>query len=153
LAVSPDGSTLYVAAGGTVWLVPVAGGEPKKIRAGNSALIDPAGQRLFVQVIETSRTRLFEVPLGGGAEREITLNGSFFLADDNLRAGALGRDGRLLVELVSPDSYFFPPGIVDLATGRVTRIPTDRSGDHHFISWDTDGQVIAMANDVRSGIW
>jgi hypothetical protein len=153
LASSPDGATLYVAAGGTIWSVPSAGGEPRKIRAGNSAAIDPAGEHLLVQVIETPRSRLFEVPIRGGPEREIPLNGPFHLTFDPLYSGSIGQDGRLLVPLASPDNWFFLPGVVDLATGRMTQIPVDHFGDYHFLVRAPDGHVIAGAYDLRSALW
>jgi hypothetical protein len=35
LAASPDGGTLYFATGGTIWSIPSAGGQARKIRAGD----------------------------------------------------------------------------------------------------------------------
>jgi hypothetical protein len=104
-------------------------------------------------VSETPRTRLFEVPLDGGLEREIPLNGPFHLTFDPLYSGSIGRDGRLLVPLASPDDWFFFPGSVDLATGRMTRIPVDHFGDYHFLVRAPDGRVIAGAYDLRSALW
>jgi eukaryotic-like serine/threonine-protein kinase len=153
LASSPDGVTLYVAAGGTIWSVASSGGEPRRIRAGNSAAIDPAGEHLLVQVIETPRSRLFEMPLDGGPEREIPLNGPFHLTFEPLYSSSIGRDGRLLVPLASPDNWFFLPGVVDLATGRMTQIPVDHFGDYHFLVRAPNGQVIACAYDLRSALW
>jgi hypothetical protein len=154
LSASPDGQHLYVAAGGTIWDQPVAGGEPRKIRPGRSAAIDPTGRRLLVQVIETPNARLFDVPLGGGPEREIPLQGPFRpSAIDPLNSHSLSHDGRLLSALVLTDSWFYPPGVVDLATGRMTQIRVDHPGDYHFALWTADGQVIAGANDWRSTLW
>jgi hypothetical protein len=45
------------------------------------------------------------------------------------------------------------PSIVDLATGRVTRIPVDFRGDTFFMSWTPDGQVMAAMCGLRSSIW
>src|SRR5262249_30074703 len=58
LAASPDASPLSLAAGGGIWSLPAAGGEPRKIRAGTSATIDPTGRHLLVQVVEAPKTRL-----------------------------------------------------------------------------------------------
>jgi eukaryotic-like serine/threonine-protein kinase len=43
LASSPDGNTLYCAAAGTIWSIPVAGGEPRKLHAGESVAAMPGG--------------------------------------------------------------------------------------------------------------
>jgi hypothetical protein len=153
LASSADGQTLYVAAGGTIWSVPVEGGDPRAIRAGDSAVVDPLGQHLFVQVIETPRTRLFDVPLDGKPEREVPLNGSFQLTFDPLMSGSISKDGLLFVPLASPDDWFFQPGVVDLATGRMTRILVDHFGDYHALVRTLDGQILGSALDLRAGLW
>jgi hypothetical protein len=156
LASSPDGQTLYVAAGGTIWSMPASaasGSDPRRIRPGNSAAVDPSGQHLLVQMIETPKSRLFDVPLSGGAEREIPLTGPYHLTFVQLQSGSIGRDGRLLVPLASPDNWFFLPGMVDLATGRVTEIAVDHFGDYHFLHRAPDGRVIAGAYDLRSTLW
>lgn len=41
LASSPDGKTSYGAADGTIWSVSSSGGEPRRIRAGDSVVADP----------------------------------------------------------------------------------------------------------------
>ena len=107
---------------------------------------------MLVQVIETPTTRLFDVPVNGGPEREIPLNGPYHLTFGPLRS-SISADGQLLVPLASPDSWFFPPGIVDLATGTMTRIPVDHFGDYHVLLRAQDGQVIAGAFDLRSALW
>ena len=72
---------------------------------------------------------------------------------DPLRSSSISRHGRLLVPLASLASWFFPPGVVDLATGSVTRIPVDHFGDYHFVILAPDGQLIAGSRDLRSAIW
>ena len=154
LAASPDGQTLYVAAGGAIWSMPVSGaGEPQRLRAGDSAAMDPSGRRLVVQVNDTPKMRLFEVPLNGGAEREIPLNGPFILTDLPLSSSAVTADGQLLIVLSSQDSWFYAPGLVNLTTGTMTRIPVDRVGDYWILLRAPDGQVVAGAFEDRSVLW
>jgi WD40 repeat protein len=153
LAASPDGKTIYCSAGGSIWAIPEAG-EPRKICAGESVAADPDGKSLLVQVIQTPRTRLLRVPLDGGAPREIALNGPFHLTFDSVNSVEISRDGKLLlVPLASLDNWSYVPGVIDLATGRMTRIKTDQSGDYHSMAWTPDGQVVAGASEVRSTIW
>jgi serine/threonine protein kinase len=153
LACSPDGKTLFCAAGGAVWSIPVSGRGPRKICPGDSVAVDPAGQNLLVQVVTRPKPRLIRVPLDGGPEQELPLNGPFHLAWAPIASNSISRDGRILVPLALPDSWFFAPGIIDLQTGRMTRIPVDHFGDYHHMAWTSDGQVIAAARDLRAAIW
>ena len=154
LAAPPDGQTLFVGAEDVIWSVPRTGGEPKRIRAGTSAAVGPSGRGLLVQVREATRMRLFELPFNGDPEREIVLKGPDYPSVfDPLNSGAISRDGRLLAAVGLKDNWFFPPGILDLATGRMTRINIDHVGDYHFFLWTEDGEVIAGAHDVRSTLW
>jgi hypothetical protein len=59
----------------------------------------------------------------------------------------------MVAPLASRDSWFFLPGIVDLATGRTAAIPVDHLGDYNWLGWTPDGQVLAAAYDLRSTIW
>jgi len=152
LAASPDGSTLYCAAAGTIWSIAVAGGAPRKLHAGESVAVMPGGLSLLVQMAESGKTRLLEVPLDGGGEREIPLNGPFHLADAAITSSGI-RNGKLAEPLASLDSWFFQPGVVDLATGRMTRIPVDFLGDFHFETWTPDGELVSWSHELRSTIW
>jgi len=152
LAASPDGSTLYCAAAGTIWSIAVAGGQPQKLHAGESVSVMPGGLSLLVQMAESGKTRLLEVPLDGGGEREIPLNGPFHLADAAIISSGI-RNGKLAEPLASLDSWFFQPGVVDLTTGRMTRIPVDFLGDFHFETWTPDGHLVSWSHEMRSTIW
>ncbi len=152
LAASPDGSTLYCAAAGTIWSIALAGGQPQKLHAGESVSVMPGGLSLLVQMAESGKTRLVEVPLDGDGEREIPLNGPFHLADAEIISSGI-RNGKLAEPLASLDSWFFQPGVVDLATGRMTRIPVDFPGDFHFETWTPDGHLVSWSHELRSTIW
>jgi len=130
ISCSPEGGTLYFSALGEIWSIPSSGGEARKIRAGASVVADPSGRRLIVKVTESSQERLFSVPLDGGTEREIQLDNSIRVARSRLATSALSADGRLLAPLAPRDSWFNPPGVIDTATGRITRIPSDDRGDY-----------------------
>jgi len=88
-----------------------------------------------------------------GAEREIPLNGPFNLVNFPLNSGSFSGDGHLLTALASPDSWFYPPGTVDLATGTMTRIQVDHFGDYRVPLRAPDGQIIAGAYDLRAALW
>ena len=151
LAASPDGKMLYCAAGGTVWAVPASGGEPKVLHAGDYVAADPLGQYLLVELGEGSGNRFVRIPLGGGTEQEISIRSSSRPVWQ-ITANAIGPGGRILSPLTS-QSFYWPPGIIDPATGIATRIMTDHFGDYHGLAWTPDGQVIGVALDYRSKIW
>jgi predicted Ser/Thr protein kinase len=153
LAASPDGGTLYFAARSTIWAIPAAGGQPRRICAGYSAAMDPKGRDLVVQRSERTRSRLFQVPLDGGSEQEIPIDSSSPLDSFPLSPGAVGPDGRLAVSLMPPDSWFNPPAILDPATGHVTRVPADPFRDYHFLSWTPDGQVVSVSLGLHGALW
>jgi hypothetical protein len=153
LAGTPDGKTLFIAAGGSVWSVPSSGGEPTRIRRGDSVGVDPSGRFLLVQAIGVHETHLVKVPLDGGAEQEIRIAGPYQLSSRPISSQTIGKDGRLIVSLASPDSWFVSPGIIDLATGRVTVIPVDRYHDYLFPSWAPDGSILSTAVGLRSSLW
>jgi hypothetical protein len=152
LASSPDGKTLYCAAAGAIWSIPVEGGEPRKVRTGDSVAVAPGGQSILVELVEIGKTRVFEVPLDGGGEKEIPLNGPFHLTGDPITSSGV-RNGKLAAPLASLDSWFYSPGVVDLATGRVTQVPVDFLGDFHYVGWAPDGNLVGAAYELRSTIW
>jgi hypothetical protein len=152
LAGSPDGRTIYCAAGGSIWAIPPVG-EPRKICAGESAAADPDGLSLLVQVREAPKTRLVRVPLAGGVPQELPLNGPFHLTFESVNSGGISRDGRLLVPLTSLDSWFFVPGMIDLISGPMNRIAVDHFGDYHALAWMPDGEVAAVVTELHASIW
>jgi hypothetical protein len=59
----------------------------------------------------------------------------------------------MLVPLNPRDSWFNPIGILDLESGRMTRVPSDNRSDHLNMAWTPDGQIVAMRIGLRSSIW
>ncbi len=152
LAFSPDGKMLYCAAAGAIWSIPVAGGELRRLHAGESVAMMPGGKSLLVEVVEAAKSRLLEVPLDGGAEKDVPLNGPFHLAGTALNSSGV-RNGKLAVPLTSLDAWFDLPGVVDLATGRITQVPVDFVGDFHDVGWAPDGNLVGAAHETRYTIW
>ena len=148
LAFSPDGRTLYFAAGGTVWAVPESGGDIQRIASGNS--VAASERSLVVQVEESSGIHLRRVPVGGGFAAEVET--SVPLAPIGLSPNALHRDGRIVCLLAPPDSWFFLPG-VSQASAKLQPIPIDYQGDFHSMGWTPDGQVVALIQVLRARIW
>ena len=148
---SPDGRTLYCNAGGSIWAQPVQGGAARLVRAGSAVAIDPAGQYLAVIEEQQGRTRLLKVPLDGSSEQEVPISGD--ARPYILETGAISKDGKLLMGLQPPDSWFLEPAVIDLATGRATRIPIDVRGDSFNLAWTPDGQILAAVTGLESSLW
>jgi Tol biopolymer transport system component/predicted Ser/Thr protein kinase len=152
LTCSPDGQTVYFSARGVIWSTSSSGGQARNLRAGDRVVADPSGRRVIVQV-RGIQSQLLSVPLDGSPEREIPLDRSIPLAHSPISTSCLNADGRLLVPLAPPDSWFNPPAVLDTATGRITRIPSDNQSDHRSMGWTSDGQVIALKNGLRATMW
>jgi hypothetical protein len=148
---APDGQTLYCNASGAIWAQPVSGSAAVRLREGSAAAIDPAGKYLVVIHVKEGRTRLMKVTLGGGAEQEIPLGGDArpYLGS----TGAISNDGKLLIGLQAPDSWFLDPAVIDLATGQATRIVIGAAGDNFSMSWALDGQIMAAVTGLESSLW
>jgi eukaryotic-like serine/threonine-protein kinase len=153
ISCSPGGETVYFAARGVIWSIPSSGGDARRIRDGASVVADPSGRRLIVKVVGSPQGRLFSVPLDGSPEREIRLDSSIRVTRSPLSTSGLSPDGRLLVPLAPQDSWFNPPGVIDTATGRITRIPSDNQADYRSMGWMRDGRVIALKNGLRATLW
>jgi len=149
MASSPDGKTLYAAASGSIWAV-TGDGQVRRQCAGNYVSVEPGGQTLLVEVRESPTTKLVRVPLNGGPEQEIRVPGPLTVAytidNDGLR------NGRLLAPGSGP-TWYWPPVIFDLATGKSARIPLAYLSDFHHMSWTPDGKVMACALLWRSNMW
>ena len=131
------------------------GGEQRLIRPGDGVFADPSGRSLVIRTVENAKVRLFRVSVSeggnGSAEHEIITDGSVPVAPGS--RGFLKADGRLLVVLAPPDSWFFVPGILDTNTGRITRLPTDGASHTRGLSWTPDGQIVEIRESVRSTLW
>jgi len=151
LAASSDGATVYFAAGGTIWSIPSAGGDARKIRSGNRVVANRSGQALLVSVLESPKMRLFRVPLNGAPESEILADSSHSVAYQLLSPGSWNPDGRLLVSL--HDSWFIGPAVLDTGTGHVEPLPFDNGSDYGSLGWLPDGRIMALRVSLHSTLW
>jgi hypothetical protein len=148
LAASSDGATLYFTAGGSVWSVASEGGDPRRICAGDWVATHPSG-KLIVTRNEAARIQLFEVDAVRGTERAIP-------ADSATRLYALGQvrsDSVMVAPMMAADSWFNPLGLVDLKSGRSTRLAGDGASDLVSAAWTSDGQIVALRQGLNATIW
>lgn len=148
MGISPDHQTLFCLASGALWSVPLSGGAARKIHTGDGFAVDSATQSLVIEVRESPATRLIRVPLSGGPEQEI--HGQFHLGYD-VDAGSI-RNGKLVAPM-SAATWYWPPGIFDLASGKSARIPLDYTSDFHHMGWTPDGKIMAVADGWSAAIW
>jgi len=46
-----------------------------------------------------------------------------------------------------------PIGLIDTATGRVTRVVSDDVSDYHSMAWLPGGRILALRVGLRSALW
>jgi hypothetical protein len=149
MASSPDGDTLYLAAAGSVWSVSSAG-QVRRLCAGNGVSVEPGGRTLLVELREAPTTKLIRVALNGGAQQEIPGLGPLTLGLGIDNEGV--QDGRLVAP-GSAATWYWPPALFDLASGKSVRIPLEYVNDFHHMSWTPDGKIMACALGWRSDMW
>jgi hypothetical protein len=153
LAASPDGRVLYCAAAGAIWTLPAGGGEPRKIRDGDAVIADPRGRELIVQFNEIDAVRLARIPVEGGPQQPIPVRSELHLAPVPLAPNAVGRDGRILVQVMARDFWFWPAALLDPATGKLERIPVQYQGDVIRAGWTRDGRIVGLGLPLKAGLW
>lgn len=154
LASSPDGKTIYYVAAKMVWAIPAEDGTPAKLGPGDSVVVRPDGRELIVLLIEKDGSRLVRRPVAGGPDVSIPFEGGELrLTTMPLSPNAVGKDGRILVQVASPDAWHWRPAILDPASGQVKKIAVDYEGDVFFSGWSKDGQVVALGIGIQGGIW
>jgi DNA-binding winged helix-turn-helix (wHTH) protein/Tol biopolymer transport system component len=149
---SPDGKSLYYVSSGSIWSISSRGGNPRRVCAGDGVAADPNGRDLIVILFEQERVRLERVPLSGGPVKPIPVRNNV-LIQNYLAPGALNKDGKLLVGVTPRDSWYYGPGILDLASGKLTPIPLDYKGDVYAHGWTSDGHILAAGAPFISHIW
>ncbi len=123
------------------------------MRKGKYISVDPLGQYMIVQTVESDRSRLFRVPLNGGQEWEIPMDGSYGLESLAGIGPQSIRNGRMLVSLTSSNMHYNASGMIDLTTGHVTRWKLDYAGNFWRLAWTEDGKITAFAVELKSSLW
>jgi TolB protein len=132
------------AAPASLWVVPVSGGAPRRLRAGSSGVWSPNGRRLAFAGSVGSQAEVFVGPADGRRARRVT----------RTRAGeypeAWSPDGRLvLVTRVSASTPTSDVYSLEVATGRMHRLTTALGFDQGA-AWAPDGKRILFTSE-RTG--
>ena len=153
LGASPDGTMLYVAAGGSISAVTIDTGASRIVGAGDSFVVDPDTGDLIVKLDEVDRFRLVRQPPAGGAAQPIPIRSSDLrLISESLAAGSI-RHGRLLLPVATVDSWNWHPAILTLASGAIERVPLDYDTDFHYVGWSPDGKILGSALGFQGKLW
>jgi hypothetical protein len=70
-----------------------------------------------------------------------------------MRPNAIGKDGRALLTIATPDNYFCGAGILDLRSGKLDRIPLNFTGDLLGLGWQSDSRILSTGWSVKARPW
>ena len=136
-----------------MWAIPSEGGEPRKLRPGDAVAVDPGGKYLIVQLNESDRTRLVRVPLAEGAEENVPVAGDYRMYNLPLSPSAVDANGRILIRIMSSQSWFGPAGVLDPRTGHFAPLTGTFDADMDSAGWTADGRVVTLVNNIESDLW
>ena len=153
LAASPDGATIYYSSGGVIWAIPASDGSPREIAKGNSMAVDPNGRTLVIKADGASGGRLFRVSTAGGAVEEIPVPREWSLAPVSIGQSAVAKDGKILIPVSPPDSWFYRLAQLDAHGGQGSVVPVSYSGDTIAGGWTSDGRIVAAGLPLKGQIW
>jgi eukaryotic-like serine/threonine-protein kinase len=152
LAASADGATLYMAAAGAITAVARSGGTPRQIGSGDSIVVDPDTGDVIAKLNEQSGPRLVRIPAAGGAPQPVPFTSDLRMLANPLTPGSIKKN-QLLLPLSSAASWDYHAAMVDLKTGRVTRLPMNDAADVHYLTFDADGRPLAYVLGVNTTLW
>ena len=153
LAASRDGKTFFFANAGTISSLDAATGATKAVCAGHGVAGDPTADAIVVQRNAASGVQLLRVTLATGLETPILVAGPLRLAPAALSQGAVGPDGRILVAVISQDTWAPVPAVLDPGTGGLTPVPVTYDGEIVSAAWGRSGLVLGMGLGSRGEFW
>lgn len=77
----------------------------------------------------------------------------FSLTPVSLSPNAVNRDGRLVLQVFTLDSWFFEVAVLDPDTGKVERVAAQYAGDMAMPGWAEDGQIVSLGIPLRANVW
>jgi hypothetical protein len=105
-----------------------------------------------VQINEKEGTRLTKLDVAGGSAQPIPVTLTNMRLN-HISSNSVAADGRIVVAVDSPDSWFQSAAVIDVQTGRIQKIPLNFIGDIHYPGWSKDGRIVAAGLPMRSSLW
>jgi hypothetical protein len=154
LAASTDGRTVYFPDRGQLRAIDVdANAPPRALVAGHGVAAFPDGTELLVQRNGMNGVDLYRVPVAGGHELRIPLQGDLRVAPVPLSGRAVGPDGRVVVTVAARNSWRWGPAFLDPMTGSVDRIPVVYEGDVQSSGWADAEHLVGLGVSLRTELW
>ena len=153
MAAFPDGKTIYYTTAGLLWSIPVSDGLPQQLGSGDAVTTDPSNHELLVRLDEREGSRLVRRSVTGGPERPVQVDSNVNLVSNPLSPTAIGKDGRILVQVAVGSSWLWPAASIDPRTGRAQIMKIGYPADVLEPGWAPDGKIVAVASAVRSSLW
>jgi hypothetical protein len=152
IAVSPDRTSFYFTQGGIVYAERGAG-PPKRIAEGDTMSPDSTGRFLYAKQFGHSPIRLVKIDTASGNSEEIRLPNSPRLTASPLSPAAVDARGRVLMDVATSSTWFYHAAMLDTASGKLTIIPVDFSGDIMVPGWTADGGIIGAGATLTGSLW
>ena len=112
---------------------------------------DPDGKHLIVSLNEAEGVRFVRVPLAGGQNQPVPVQGDLQLSP-NLASNAVGEDGRVAVSLMT-NSWFWQTAILDPRTGSLERVLQGYDADLYSPGWASQGELVVSGKLIISNLW
>jgi eukaryotic-like serine/threonine-protein kinase len=153
IAGSPDGQTVFVVEGGTLWAVPANDGEPRKVRSADSVAVSPDGRELIIVLNEAAGIRLVRRTVSGGDERDVPIHGDIRLTPWPIAPNAVASTGHIVVRVTKRDSWFWPAAILDPRNGSLVLLPEAATTDMLTPGWDQQDRVVTIVKFTSGTLW
>jgi dipeptidyl aminopeptidase/acylaminoacyl peptidase len=148
-AVSPDGSQVAYADEGAVWLVPLAGGPPRRLlEAGSPVWVDE--RRLVVSMERDDTSRLAVVDVDDPWPRLLAVEHGELDSYGEESDVDVSPDGSLVAYVFAPRSDLNRSEIrvVDVESGKVRALSGTPSTHDHSPRWSPDGSLVAYSSEL-----
>jgi hypothetical protein len=167
LVAAPDGNKLYFVrrAEAKVEVVEVPARDreeqpPQFVADGNGLAVHPKSGELLIQRFRKAGVRLYRLPKGETEPVEVPVMDKspegrvLRMSASALGDRAIHPDGRVLVSVTFPDSWFWGMAVLKPDDGTLTPLPVVYDGDLMTASWGRDGKsVLATGFPLRSELW
>jgi hypothetical protein len=154
MTASPDGRTIYFVEAGRVRSIPAEDGAPEDIHAGDGVAVARDGKSLFIQLAQVGKVEWLRLDmLSRKAQPIVVKEAAVSPIATPPGPNAVGPDGRILLGISVPDSWFFPPAIFNPMIGSIQRVPVRYDADMFSPGWSADGRIIAVGHTIESTIW